>query len=305
MYNNNFQRRTAALFVMMFTVLSSVLLSPPPALAAEESLAAVPAAESQQITMEYRYAAGETISIPETISQFGREYRLIHTKDPVEEGSLPETRTYTYRINGLLTAGQIADIQGLGDVKLTPVMGSLISQVEQDVILTGQPTNDIEDLPQIRGELRLAEASFAVAGKDAFGLPNNYTATTVYRGAETTEYIAYYAGEATYTRSITEDGTLTYVVVATYAPSGAIPIQEPVPLEGNPLPLGDPEGEVVMTNITGNPSPLAAFWDSRSVTEKIGLLAGFAVILTAVLFLLLGVRRKQYPGIPRKTVIPA
>ncbi|MDR0875135.1 MAG: hypothetical protein LBN12_02870 [Clostridiales Family XIII bacterium] len=303
MYNNNFQRRTAALFVTLFTALSTVLISPPPALAGETGLA--PAKESGQITMEYRYAAGEEVSIPDTIMQFGSEYRLIHKSDPIEEGSLPETRTYTYRISGLLTEEQIEELRDADDIKITPVKGSLKSQVERDVILKNRPTNDIEDLPQVLYGMKLAEASFAVAGKDGYGIPNKYTATTVYRGSETTEYIAYYAGEATYTRTVTEDGTLTYVVVATYALSGAVPIQEPAPPEGNPIPIEDPAGEVVMTDIPDNPNPLTAFWDSRSVTEKIGLLACFAVILLASLFLLFGIRRKQYPKTSRKTVIPA
>jgi hypothetical protein len=273
--------------------------------------------DDQQITLEVRYAEGEEAVIPEVISQFGRDYRLINTSDPVEEESLPQTRTYTYRVSGLLTAEQIADTRGLGDVRLTPVMGSRVTQVERDEVLTGQATNDIDDLPlykryeessatspgaTVTGELKLAEASFTVSGKDQYGLPNRYTAATVYRGSETTNYTAYYAAEATYRRSVTEDGNKTYVLVATYVPDFPIPAEEPVPLEG-PGPLeapGEAAEEIVLADIGGNPGPLAALWASRNPTEKIALLAGTAVILAAViLFLAFLRRRKQPPKPPR------
>ncbi|GHU62586.1 hypothetical protein AGMMS49983_04290 [Clostridia bacterium] len=327
---NNFPKIRAALLAWLFTAVSVVLLSPTPALAAENvpapaagaaSAVSAAAEDSQRISMEVRYTESEKAVIPEVISQFGRDYRLVYTGDPVPEGSLPETRTYSYRISGLLTADQIAEVRGLGDLKLTPVTGSRTVQVERDEVLTGLPTNDIDDLPlykryeetsatspgaTVSGELKLAEAAFEVAGKDPYGLPNNYTAYTVYRGSETTTYTAYYSGEATYKRTVTEGGDPTYVVVATYAPSVLVEIEEPVPL-GAP-PIEEPSGaaeDLVPASIGGGSNPLAAFWDSRSVSEKIVLLTGIAVVIAAILFLLLFLkrRRKTPPASPttRKT----
>jgi hypothetical protein len=332
MYSNpNNKKTTSALIVSLFAALYGIFLVPSSVFAAETNLPP-PAAETteaeQPLSMEYRYAQGEDAVIPEIISQFGRDYRLTGTSDPVAEGALPETRTYTYRVSGLITAAELADAHGLGDVKLTPVMGSRVSQVERDEVLTGLPTNDIEDLPPykryeessatspgatVSGELKLAEASFAVAGHDEYGLPNRYTATTVYRGSETTSYTAYYAAEATYRRSVQEAaGGQTFVVTASYAPVEAWEVEEPVPLQ-EPAPIEEPgasEGagtEIVLADAAKSPTPLAAFVDTLTTTEKIGLLAGIAIFIAAVLlfFLLLRGRRETPRGPQRRTALPA
>jgi hypothetical protein len=309
---NYFQRRMLALFAALIAAITVIASQPAATFATEDN--------DRQISMEYRYAEGETPVIPDVISQFGVDYRLIGTSDPVAEGTLPETRTYTYRVSGLLTAEQIAQVSGLGDLKLTPVTGSRTYQVERDEVLTGLPTNDIEDLPPyqryeessaispgatVSGELKLAEASFTVSGKDRYGLPDRYTAYTVYRGSETTTYTAYYSGEATYKRTVTEDGEASFVVVATYASADPVEIEEPVPLE-QPAPVEEPGGsaeDLVLAGIDENPNPLAAFWDSRSASEKIVLLAGIAVVIAVILIILLFVRRrKQHPRPPGKNV---
>jgi TRAP-type C4-dicarboxylate transport system permease small subunit len=152
----------------------------------------------------------------------------------VLEGELPTVRTYTYQINGALTPEQLADIGGLGSVKLTPV--DIIYEEEVDKTVTiAMATNDVDDVPKTRSFpvtsgtapggyetkiLTLTGVTFDFAlppdDKDRYGRPADYMATAVYRGVQTYAAPGYYMAEATFTTSEEEDGTELYVVVAEY-----------------------------------------------------------------------------------------
>jgi hypothetical protein len=216
----------------------------------------------------------------------------------VPEAGLPETRTYTYRVSGALSPGQLAEVQAIGNVTLTPVASSYTYQVERDENLINLANNDIDELPQykqyselsatspgttVSGNLKLAEAEFSVAGKDALGLPDNYSSHVVYRGAETASYIAYYTGEATFRRSVEEDGERIYVVIATYE-SEAEEIAAPA------VPLSAVPGvEAPLANVDDTRAPLTTF-------QKVLIAAGsvvLAFIIALILWLLLGKKKKK------------
>jgi hypothetical protein len=180
-----------------------------------------------------------------------------------------------------------------------PVMGERTQQVERDEVLTGLPTNDIEDLPPYLGELKLAEASFEVAGKDEYGLPNHYTAHLVYRGSETTSFVAYYETEAVY-HGVSRENPAVPAAVSEVPdeaeppiPIGSLAPEGPDEAVGEAVVPKEPGTEVVIANIPDEPSPVAAFWDSRSGPEKIGLLAGAAVAFAVILAVLLLIRNNR------------
>jgi hypothetical protein len=209
---------------------------------------------SDRIQAEFRYADGETIEIPEFLEQFGRGYRLESQTPPKPEADLPQTRTYTYRVDGTVSADQLSNATGLGDVTLSPVQHTYSRQVDKTEDIENMPANDLAAIPtektydilengiRTQGDLKLAEAAFTVDAKDAYGLPTSYTANVTYRGQETYVETLYYLAQGTYTRTETVGGgPATYVVVATYAPASAVEITAPTAVEENAIPRSVPQ----------------------------------------------------------------
>ena len=189
--------------------------------------------------VEYRYVEGDTPNIQQNIVQYGRTYHLVSQSEPALESTLPTVRTYTYRIDGYLTPDQIAEIQGLGNITLTPV--NLVYQRDVDVEVvfpnTTRPqavlTNDVDDIPQTwpcevtsgtsssgfeTKDLERAGVTYQLASPkyDKRGLPAGYIATVIYRGIETYSSVGYYSADATYTTSEEDGGTPVYIIVADY-----------------------------------------------------------------------------------------
>ena len=196
---------------------------------------------SGTLQIEYRFAEGETPDIPATIDQYGFTYRLVGQSAPVLESSLPVVRTYTYRVNGLLTQQQI-DEAGLQNIKLTPVY--VVHERKVDVELSyantprfrNMPTNDVDDIPLVfpcrvtsgtdpsgfeTKNLNRAGVTFEIVGYEG-GLagsptpPAGYNATVVYRGTESYQEVGYFEAEATFRTSETEGEINYYVIVASY-----------------------------------------------------------------------------------------
>ena len=103
------------------------------------------------LSVEYRYMAGQEPNIPQEITRFGFRYYLVSQSDPVLESTLPAVRTYSYGINGKLTAAQLAEAEdelGLtATITAKPVPMMLQIEMDQEVPLPGRDTNDVSDLP--------------------------------------------------------------------------------------------------------------------------------------------------------------
>ncbi|MDR1027792.1 MAG: hypothetical protein LBL63_00035, partial [Clostridiales Family XIII bacterium] len=246
------------------------------------------------LTVEYRYAEGETPDIPESTSWLGRDYRLARQAEPILERTLPATRTYTWRIDGNISQDDIPRVSGLGNETLTPVGVRKEARADRTEAIRGLPTNDVEALPKERiyeissaerpdavtkAALTLAGAEFELTGYDEYGLPESYTATCVYRGLETYLETHYWLGDSTYTTEETIDGPDGYVIVATYEPV------TPEPVTAAPK----VEDAIIEDMDDGNP-PL-------STLQKIAIGAGIAVLaLLTVLILMLAARRRRKQG---------
>ena len=74
----------------------------------------------------------------------------------------------------------------------TPVYGTATRQVDKKEIIRGLPNNDVDSLKKEKDGLKLAEVSFKVTTYDEDGLPSEYEAHVVYRGAETYQVLLYY-----------------------------------------------------------------------------------------------------------------
>lgn len=222
MYIINYRKIILALVITAAVI---QIMLPAGVFAAQE----YPGSEKVTVTQEYTYKAGERPNIPDEIIQFGQVLSLVSVSEPVESTTLPETRTYTYRVSGSYTPEQLS--QAPKDVKLRPVYGTATRQVDRKETIKGLSDNDVDKLPKhktykntngrgpglkVEGDLALAEVRYEVTGHDPDGLPNKYTARVVYRGEETYSVLQYYEAETTYTRTVTEDGATTYTVVATY-----------------------------------------------------------------------------------------
>ena len=200
---------------------------------------------SENITVEYRYYEGQEseLVIRETITQFGRVYRLVETSEPVLENTLPRTRTYTFKIDGTLSKEDLALIDGLEDwLTITPVEKVFEREVDKTIVIRGLPTNEVEYLAKTK-EFQVAAAhepslqttkaltragvSFEVEAYEdselARSLPSSYKATIVYRGTETYTEVIYYLVEVTYQKTETTGKINQYVVKAIYAPTGESP----------------------------------------------------------------------------------
>ena len=196
---------------------------------------------SENITIEYRYVEGQEggLVIRDSITQFGRVYRLTDTSEPILEKTLPRTRTYTFKIDGSLSKEDLALIEGLEDViHLTPVEEVFEREVDKAIVIRGLPTNEVEYLAKTK-EFQVAAAkepslqttkaltragvSFEVEAYEDSGLarslPSSYKATIVYRGTETYTEVIYYLAEVTYQKTETIGEINQYVVKATYAPT--------------------------------------------------------------------------------------
>ena len=195
------------------------------------------------LSIEYKYVEGEEPTIPLEITRFGFRYFLVSQSAPVLESTLPNTRTYNYRIEGALTQEQIDNIQGLGDVTFTPIYLIAEREIDRERELTGWPTNDVESIektwpfPNInigsttgvdsKGtvELTLTGVTFTeitkfedIGGPGTLELPalNSYNGIAVYRGVETFSMHGYYYADMVYTSIEGEDQDV-YVIVAEYA----------------------------------------------------------------------------------------
>jgi len=225
MYN-----RKMIMSMLLLAVVAIMAVFPVSAYAAEGAAPGAGAAgQKTRVTQEFTYKAGEEPNIPETISQFGQTLTLISVSEPVENTSLPETRTYNYEVSKSYTPDQLS--QAPKNVKLTSVYGDGSRQVDRKETIRNLPNNDVEKLPKkmgyadtngrgpgakADGDLVLAEVKYEVTSRDKDGLPNKYTAHVVYRGEETYSVLLYYMATATYTETRTGDGAKTYTVVATY-----------------------------------------------------------------------------------------
>ena len=195
---------------------------------------------TDNFTVEYHYTEGEedTISIPEVIEEFNREYRLVDVSDPIVEDRLPLVRTYTFRVDGVMTSEELASFSGTESLVLTPVEVVLERNVDRIEVITGLPNNDVEDLPESRvfevssasspsgvelAELIRAGISFEVTGRDEYGLPSSYAATIVYRGVETYMGTGYYLAQIEYTQTEVVGDVPLYVIIAVYEPVEVIP----------------------------------------------------------------------------------
>jgi len=197
--------------------------------------AAYAAAEKTTFKQEFTYREGETPNIQKEISQFGRVFTLVSVSDPVATASLPQNRSYTTRLSAAYTPGQLS--RAPKNVKLTPVYGTGKRQVDRLEAVKELPDNDVDRLAQRKvykdtngrgpdarasGELVLAEVKYEVTGRDADGIPSEYTAHVIYRGEETYRKLLFYEGVTTYTTADAEadakagEGVSTYTVVATY-----------------------------------------------------------------------------------------
>jgi len=180
------------------------------------------------ITIEFRYSKGEesSLNVPNSIERYGRTYHLVSKTSPVLEKNLPATREYTWLIEGTVTEAERNQISGMENLELIPTNVE-IGRVDDQYVKESYPTNDVEDIDlkrMMKGtEYTRAAVRFEVEEYDKYELPISYEAEIVYRGIE--KYMGPgYKVKASYTTSEDLDGVPQYVVVATYAPDGLVPI---------------------------------------------------------------------------------
>ncbi|MCL2807131.1 MAG: hypothetical protein FWD27_03055 [Coriobacteriia bacterium] len=228
---------------------------------------------TENVTVEYHYYEGEEnqLDIPQTITQFGREYRLLGVSEPILESTLPDTRTYSYRINGTLSLADLELIEGIEGIALTPVEIAVERDVDKTEVIDGLPNNDVDYLPYSKefeissassanavtlDELSRAGVTYKITGYDEYGLPSSYEATIVYRGVESFLETAYYLADVTYYRDEVVGETPQYVVVATYEPTEeSQEAASPEPLEEELLVTEPEPEEPLLTGEDVIPSP--------------------------------------------------
>ena len=216
----------------------------------------------ERITVEFRYTEGETPNIPNTITQGGMEYRLVSSASPVLESTLPIMRTYNFAIGGSITPEQLAAIQGTPNLALTPVY--VVREREVDKVYTQvQEHNEVEgmipekmnfDVTSATTANRIENKTLDRAGIswtnidiDGDGLPDEHTATVLYRGIETYSELGYYVASMSYQTRVQEGTVDQYVIIATYEPvnptTGSEPISTMIPV---PVPLADGDTEPII-----------------------------------------------------------
>jgi|GEM_PF-1276200 len=189
------------------------------------------------LQLEYRYTAGQegSLAVPNEITRFGRGYHLIDRAPAVLESTLPATRTYTYKLDGVISQDEMASMDIPSNVTLTPTSAVVERMVDEEVDIPGMPANDVDLIPLTRDfQVRSATSSTgtATATLDRAAvqfdvekvdpkfpdLPATYVAHVTYRGLETYEEGGFYQANATYDTVDDLDGVPQYIVVATYAP---------------------------------------------------------------------------------------
>jgi hypothetical protein len=233
---------------------------------------AIEGEETTNVTVEYRYSTGDPLpTIPATLNRFNQDYRLISQSAPVLESSLPQTRTYTYRVDGLLSPEDIAQVASLGIV-LTPVEVATEREVDKIEVIEIE-NNDVDSLPTEKAfvvtsatdpsgsatvMLQRAAVSYTVLLEDD-GLPELYEATVTYRGIETYLSLGYYTATATFESIENLDDLEVFVITAIYEPIlPPAPPAEPTPAEPVPeAPTTNSEfsdaDQALVDSQTGNP----------------------------------------------------
>jgi hypothetical protein len=230
--------------VLLLCVMLLLFAAPMVVTAAPTDAEADAAEEAVNVTVEYRYAQGGTADIPETITRFGREYKLLSQSAPVAESTLPRTRTYTYKVYGNITEKDLASVQGAGDVKVTPVDVVNEREVDKTTVVEVE-NNDVDELPETQdfkvssgtsksGEqtvtLKRAGVSYETLPLPPNGLPSGYKATIVWRGVESYSELGYYSIDTTFTTTESVPGVPNYVIAAVYEPVvDETPAEEPAP----------------------------------------------------------------------------
>ena len=291
----------------MMLALALMIALPATAFAAEPAPAAGGVGTMQ---IEYRYAEGETPDIQQSIVQYGQTYHLVSQADPVLESALPQTRTYTYRVDGALTPDQLAQVQALGNITLTPE--DIVKEREVDKVATmSMRANDVDDIPVTKQfevtsgtassgyevkDLERVGVAFDLANPpyDADGLPAGYTAAAVYRGVETYDEVGYYYAAATFTTTESDGDVPVYVIVASYQ-TDAIPpqVNSMVPLQTTPpdttqIPDGytamlDSQGANPFANIINGDVPLGGL-SSQGVWSFLSMLISAAAVVIALVY---------------------
>lgn len=285
------------------------------------------APEDANITMEYRYAEGETVEIPETITRAGREYRLISQDEPVLESTLPQTRTYTSRIDGALSKEDYNLVKDLANTTITPVYVESEREVDKTVKMN-MPNNDVDEIPltkefsvtspkgNVKASLKRAGVEFEIE-KDSTGYPIKYVATVVYRGVETFEELGYYLVKTSYSRDENVGNINQYVVIATYEPVDAPVIDNPATTGGittqpnttppnNETPVGtttefsdsdqaliDQQGANPVRNIVNGNVPLGSAGVKAAWSVLSFLIAALAVLFSVIMILTSLFKRKD------------
>jgi hypothetical protein len=189
------------------------------------------------ITMEYHYAEGDRPQIPQTINEFGEEYRLVSQSAPAAERDLPVTRHYTFRVNGVVSGAELDLAERRWGVKLNleEVNLPFEREVDKTEVIDGLGDNDVDAIPATKtyqvastgssggfADVVLARAAvkYEVTATDD-GLPSEYRATVTYRGVESYSETAYYLAGAVYETSSVESMVARYVIIAVYAPTSS------------------------------------------------------------------------------------
>ncbi|MDR1421969.1 MAG: hypothetical protein LBI64_03795 [Coriobacteriales bacterium] len=330
------QRSTAGahrvVIVLAVAAIAGLLLTVPGALSNAFATTSDPVAvrgQDDRLAIEYRYLDSAVPTIPEYITQFGRDYRLVAQEVPVLEGSLPLTRTYEYRVYGALPAERLAEAEGLPDVSIASVDVVHKVPVDRTEVITDLPTNDVELLPTskifavssaspaggtVSLALQRAGVSYEVTSyEDEEGrLPATYAATVVYRGMESYEDFGYYRVESIYHTDEAVGEADSWVIVAWYEPvddadaNGLAELADPaIPLGASADEAGKADGEDEQSDGTSSGSrdpqdldetttPLSAPLSARQqvfVFDTLPFVALAFLSLAIILFVTVLIRR--------------
>jgi hypothetical protein len=229
-----------------------------------------------------------------------------------------------------LTAAQLAEIQGAGDITVTPVYVDKEEEADFRHIFRGLPTNDAEYLFEEAAQTDLAvlldgavvaagqrftlqgisDVTYRVTASEG-SLPTGYEAEAILRGIMTTPGLSHYLANAVFTTRVTEgDGVNLYIVVAEYAPE-ALPaqIEEPeepevatlthgnieelaVGLSGDDLFRVEGQGRNPFANIAGGNVPLGGL-GAQGVWSFLSLILGAAGAAIAVVYAIGAVMKRR------------
>ena len=235
------------------------------------------------LKVEYRFAEGESPDVAETMTQFGINYRLIGQSEPVLEDTLPTTRDYTYRIDGMLSEKDLEEVAKIPGLVLDPVDVKLTKKIDFEDTIKGLSNNDVDSLvasSQYKARvnsMKTNSTAVIIEGPELVGVtfnvtkvdpdfptfPEEYSADIIVRGVEEYWDVGYYIANLTYTTSDVESEISIYVIVAEYEPVD-VPIIDDIIVEDfddgivTPIESGFLAGlsetdMVLMDNQTGNP----------------------------------------------------